>query len=100
MVQGDFGWALDKLKKGKKLAREGWNGKGMWIVLMSGLNLPAHSSHELGTKVNARTARHIGEHTPLDGQPYFAMWTARGKWQPGWLASQPDMLAEDWNVVE
>jgi len=48
---------------------------------------------------DARTARHIGVDTPLDSQPYIAMWTANGQWQPGWLASQADLLADDWIVV-
>jgi hypothetical protein len=88
------------LKKGHKIARAGWNGKGMWIVLMPGLKLPPFSSQEPGAKVNDRTAKHIGKDTPLDSQPYIAMWTASQQWQPGWLASQADMLAEDWIIIE
>jgi hypothetical protein len=95
----DFGYALNALKEGKKVSRSGWNGKGMWIVLMLGLKLPPFSSQEPGAKVNDRTAKHIGEDTPLDSQPYIAMWTAQQKWQPGWLASQPDILADDWGIV-
>jgi hypothetical protein len=96
----DFGMALQALKNGKKVAREGWNGKNMWIVLMPELNLPPHSSQTPGAKVNDRTAKHIGVDTPLESQPYIAMWTSQKKWQPGWLASQADILAEDWLVVE
>lgn len=94
-----FGDAIEALKLGSRVAREGWNGKGMWIVLMPELNLPPHSSQEPGAKVNDRTAKHIGVDTPLESQPYIAMWTAQSKWQPGWLASQADMLAEDWHIV-
>lgn len=94
-----FSGALYELKNGQKVRRAGWNGKGMWIVLMGGLKLPPHSSQEPGAKVNDRTAKWIGEDTPLDSQPYIAMWTAEGKWQPGWLASQADLLADDWEVV-
>lgn len=95
----NFGQAIEHMKIGLKLAREGWNGKNMFVVLMPALKLPAHSSQEPGAKVNDRTAKYIGEDTPLDSQPYFAMFTAQGKWQPGWLASQSDMLAEDWSIV-
>ena len=95
----DFGYAIKALKQGMKVAREGWNGKDMWIVMMPSLSLPPFSSQEPGAKVNDRTAKHIGPDTPLDSQPYISMWTAQGKWQPGWLASQADMLAEDWVVV-
>lgn len=100
METQDFGWALKQLKQGLKVAREGWNGKNMWIVLMPALNLPAFSSQEHGAKVNDRTAKHIGADTPLNSLPYIAMWTADKKWLPGWLASQTDMLSEDWCVVE
>ena len=95
----DFGQALMLLKAGKKVAREGWNGKRMWLVLMPSLNLPPFSSQAGGAKVNDRTAKHIGDVTPLNCNPYIAMWTADEKWQPGWLASQTDMLAEDWVLV-
>jgi hypothetical protein len=95
----NFGQALESLKAGKKVARSGWNGKGMWIVLMPELHLPPFSSQAPGAKVNDRTARHIGPDTPLNSGPYISMWTAQGTWQPGWLASQPDMLADDWQVV-
>ena len=96
----DFGMAIKALKDGKKVARKGWNGKGMWIVLMPALCLPPYNSQDTNRKVNDRTAKHIGEDSPLDSQPYIAMWTALGQWQPGWLASQADMLAEDWGVVD
>lgn len=89
----DFGGALNALKNGNKVARRGWNGKGMYIYLMSGLYLEPE-------QVNERTRKCIGEGVPLDSQPYIAMKNAQGQWQPGWLASQADMLAEDWEIVE
>jgi len=96
----DFGEAIRALKNGYKVQRIGWNGKNMWLVLMPELNLPPFSSQEAGPKVNDRTAKHIGEDAPLNCNPYIVMWTADQKWQPGWLASQTDMLAEDWQIVE
>lgn len=95
-----FGEALTHLKAGKKVARAGWNGKGMWIVLMPELYLPPFNTQDTQRKVNDRTAKFIGKDKPLDSQPYIAMWTAQEKWQPGWLASQADLLAEDWLVLE
>lgn len=95
----DFGEALQRLKAGQKVARIGWSGKGMWVVLMPALYLPPFSTQAPGAKVNDRTAKHIGPDTPLDSQPYIAMWTAAKQWQPGWLASQADVLAEDWYQV-
>ena len=98
-----FGDALVMLKAGHRVSRAGWNGKGMWIVLMTGMNLPPYNTRGTEKKVNDRTAKWIGEDTPLETLPYIAMWTVnaegRRAWLPGWLASQSDMLAEDWCVV-
>lgn len=88
----NFGQAIEALKQGKKVARRGWNGKGMWVALMPALYL------DKGV-INARTQKYIGTETDLDSQPYFVLWTANQKWQPGWNASTPDVLAEDWSVV-
>lgn len=95
-----FGHAIEAAKKGMKIARDGWNGRGMFVVLMPALKLPPFNSQEPGAKVNDRTAKHIGPDTPLDSQPYFAMLDSQKRWVPGWLASQTDMLSDDWMVVE
>jgi len=95
----DFGVTLQYLRQGLKLCRKGWNGKGQFVVLMSALSLPPHSSQEPGAKVNDRTAKFIGEDTPLESQPYFALQNAQGKWQPGWAPSTADCLAEDWMIA-
>ncbi len=95
----DFGQALSKLKAGDPIARTGWNGKGMFIVLMPRLQLPPYNTQGTERKVNDRTAKWIGEDQSLDCQPYIAMYTAQKQWQPGWLASQADILAEDWEIV-
>ncbi len=99
-----FGHAIEAAKQGHKIARRGWNGKGMWVVYMSGMTLPAYNAQTTDRKVNDRTAKLIGEDTPLETLPYFAMWTVnaegRRAWLPGWLASQTDMLSDDWMIVE
>lgn len=95
-----FGEAIEALKAGKKIARGGWNGKGMFIVLMPPLYLPPFNTEDTARKVNDRTAKWIGEDAPLDCQPYIAMYTADKKWQPGWLAAQPDMLSSDWGILD
>lgn len=96
----NFGQALEKLKGGDAVARAGWNGKGMFIVLMPALNLPPFNTQGTDRKVNDRTAKWIGKDAPLDCQPYISMYNAQKQWQPGWLASQADMLADDWEIVE
>lgn len=94
-----FGLAIEAMRKGHKVARAGWNGKNMFVVLMPPLHLPPFNTADTARKVNDRTAKWIGEDAPLDCQPYFAMYTAAKQWQPGWLASQTDMLADDWMIV-
>lgn len=96
----NFGDAIAALKSGKRVARSGWNGKGMWLVYMSGMSLPPFNTQGTEKKVNDRTAKWIGNDQPLVTLPYIAMWTADSKWLPGWLASQTDMLAEDWCILE
>lgn len=79
---GTFGDALIELKSGKRVARKGWNGKGMWLVLIPSGN-----------------AMHTSAAGSFDMQPCLGMKTADGNMQPGWLASQADMLADDWCLV-
>lgn len=88
----DIGEAVSQLKAGHKVRRAGWNGKGMWLCLMPAVLVPAGM-------VNSRTRRHVPDGQDLDCQPYVVMWTAAGQWQPGWLCSQADLLATDWETV-
>lgn len=90
----DFGRAISELKDGKRVAREGWNGKGMFLFLQPG--------YPDGIKANANTAKGMGipEGTEISTRPYIAMVDAQGYVVTGWLASQTDMLAEDWQIVE
>lgn len=70
----NFGEAISELKKGNKVTRKGWNGKNMWLELQ----IPdANSKMTL---------------------PYIYMKTADNNQVP-WLASQTDMLSEDWEVI-
>lgn len=89
----DFGWAIKKLKEGCRVTRSGWNGKGMWLALMPGFVIPKGM-------INERTRKFVSGEKDLDCGAYIVMWTAQGVWQPGWLANQADMLAEDWELVE
>jgi hypothetical protein len=73
-VPMDFGEALHALKHGQAVCRQGWNGKGMWLMLQ----VP-----DAGSKMSL---------------PYIYMRTAQGDLVP-WLASQTDMLAEDWRFA-
>ena len=82
-----FGLAIEAMKKGKKVARRGWNGKNQHI--------------ELATRISYMTAEGVFvnvEHEAI-GNKAIAFCGTSGV-QMGWLASQADMLAEDWEIVE
>lgn len=84
-----FGDALVMLKAGKKVARAGWNGKGMFLFLVNGSTFQVNRPPLLGIYPEGTT---INYHAHVD------MKTADDKVVP-WLCSQTDMLAEDWQVV-
>ena len=85
----NFGSALQALENGQKVAREGWNGKGMFLFLVPGSTFSVSRSPLLGI---------YPEGTEINYCPHVDMKTADGKVVP-WLCSQTDMLAEDWVVV-
>ncbi|WP_408592047.1 DUF2829 domain-containing protein [Paracoccus marcusii] len=90
-----FGLAIEAMKAGQRVARAGWNGKGMWLALGGGNPAtPAASFWNLHT---AAFAVANGGTAPV--LPYILMKTATGEILMGWLASQTDMLADDWQVV-
>ena len=95
----DFGTALHALKAGHRVAREGWNGKGMWLALSGPLEGRRISAAQFWSQRNAEYAAQT-----IDGSanvlPCITLKTPAGDIQMGWLASQADMLAEDWFVVE
>lgn len=91
----DFGAALQELKRGHKVARSGWNGKGMWLVLVPGSHVPLRG----GTPYHAALNTETGGQSHVTINAHIDMKTATGEMQPGWLASQTDMLAEDWSIV-
>jgi hypothetical protein len=88
----DFGGALNLLREGKRVARKGWNGKGMWIALQAG--------YPNGIAINQNTADATGlpAGTVCRFSPYIMMKASDDSFVP-WLASQTDVLAFDWNVA-
>lgn len=93
-----FGDALEAAKHGKKIQRAGWNGKGMYVVMMPGYS-------PIACNANTARAHGIPEGTPVTTAPYLVLRAVNppgveGLYLvPGWLASQTDLLAEDWSVV-
>jgi hypothetical protein len=99
----DFGEALRELKAGKRVARAGWNGKGMWLTLSQE---QYHFSNEwlASDSPMGERAREVERSTPgaverVVVHRCIVMRAADGSLVPGWLASQTDMLAEDWMVL-
>ena len=83
----NFGLAIEAAKRGAKIARRGWNGKGQYVELASAISYVTPG----GETVNA-------EHEAI-GNRAFAFVGSSGV-QMGWLASQADMLADDWHIVK
>ncbi len=84
-----FGGAVSALKSGSKVARTGWNGKGMFLFLVAGSTFTVSRPPLLGI---------YPEGTVVNYCPHIDMKTADGSVVP-WLASQTDVLAEDWQVL-
>ncbi len=92
-----FSAAVYLMKQGKKLARAGWNGKGMWVIYVPG-------TKKVQLKAGTPYANHLSKRKTVDILPHFDMWTVnsdnRRAMLPGWLASQSDIDADDWTVVK
>ena len=84
MVCQDFSWALQQLKAEKKVARTGWNGRGIFIAMQ----FPDHLSKMTRAYIYIDTT---GLQTDNPDAP---------RWCVPWLASQTDMLADDWVIVD
>lgn len=84
-----FGDALTALKAGFRVTREGWNGKGMFLFLVQGSTFQVNRPPLLGI---------YPEGTTINYRPHIDMRTVDGAIVP-WVASQSDVLAEDWRIV-
>lgn len=84
-----YGQALEALEGGYRVCRRGWNGKGMWLVIVRPYD-------EL---LQGFVWYRVSDIAPENCLSWIGMKTADGKFVP-WLASQTDMLAQDWEVVE
>jgi len=90
-----FGDAIAALKDGKRVARKGWNGKGMYLWLLPAAMVKAEWCREPHLKEVAEA--NGGE---IEALGSIRMMTADKKVLTGWLASQTDMLAEDWEILD
>lgn len=88
-ITSGFGGALAALRVGDRVARLGWNGKGMFLFLVPGSHFKVNRAPLLGI---------YPEGTGIDYRPHIDMRTAQGDVVP-WVASQSDLLADDWYIV-
>ena len=99
-----FGEALALLNLGNRVARSGWNGKGMWIALTPGSVIKCGDARKgaacWAAAGIAATSDDSQYDTPITVGAHIDMRAADGSLVVGWLASQTDMLAEDWVLVE
>ncbi len=86
----NFSEALQHIKEGKRVARMGWNGKRMFLFLVPGSTFKVNRPPLLGI---------YPEGTEINYHAHIDMRTADGKIVP-WLASQTDLLADDWSIVD
>lgn len=96
----NFGQALEALKAGKKVAREGWNGKGMYLYLVNGSTVEKEKLRNEASQVLSVDKQAMHKTDAAVFLPHIDMRTANGDVCVGWLASQTDMLSEDWKIVE
>lgn len=92
----NFGAAIEALKSGRKIRRSGWNGKGMFLFLLPAGTIPKSAIHDPMLK---KVLENNGsDHFEALGT--IRMKTADDKILTGWLASQTDILSEDWEILE
>jgi hypothetical protein len=88
----DFSTALRLLREGKRISRLGWNGKGMWLVLVPGSTITVSAGRPLGDAAPELVGEQIAY------RPHIDIKTVDGEIVP-WVASQSDLLAYDWVIV-
>lgn len=91
-----FGMAIELLKQGHKVARKGWNGKNMFLFLLPAGTVPTKAIHD--PALREVIEREVGGDT-FEALGSIRMFTADKKILTGWLASQTDILSEDWEIV-
>lgn len=92
----NFGQALEALKKGHCIARAGWNGKGMFVSLNKGSSEFLSPTRTETIEGVSETLFDLGSTGTITRLPNLNMRAATGSTVTGWLASQTDLLAEDW----
>lgn len=101
----NFGQAIEAVKNGKLAARKGWNGKGMFIFMRPECELTAETVvnkvQSLPAALKEWVAKNYGDSSEdvIKFTPYLCMKAADNTIVNGWMASQTDMLSEDWEIL-
>lgn len=95
-----FGEALEAVKEGSLIGREGWNGKGMYVYQTVGNTVSKDFIPKFASLPQSVKDKLTERNTDVVFNSSLTMFTATGEMQPGWLASQTDMLADDWCVLD
>lgn len=97
-VDMTFGEAIEALKKGYRVSRQGWNGKGMFLFLHERMECESVEGPE---NVYIKTLNELKERNgSVKFVPVICMKAANDEVVVGWLASQTDMLSDDWTIIE
>lgn len=96
-----FGEAINAAQFGKRIARSGWNGKNMFVFHRPGDKIfEKDRIASISTLPQTVKAFLLSQENPVEFLPYLCMYTADGKIVNGWLASQTDILATDWQILD
>lgn len=95
-----FGEAVEFAKEGNRIARIGWNGKDMFVFQRPGDVLSSDFLPNVKSLPGSVKKFMIKQERNITFLPYLCMWSAQGEVVNGWLASQTDVLAQDWLVLE
>ena len=102
--EGTFGQAIGSLKHGFLVRRKGWNGKGMFLFLRPWDSLNDGFIIDTVKSLPWSFKEWVKAHPKAEGERFFAQYicmkAADGSIVNGWLASQTDMLSEDWVLVD
>ena len=89
-TMNSIGWAVKTMQNGQKVRRSGWNGKGMFLIYVPGTS---------AAQLRPETPYAKAGLSVVDIGAHIDMFTAQGTMQPGWLCSQADLLATDWELA-
>jgi hypothetical protein len=89
----DIGQAVRRLQSGDRVAREGWNGKNMYLVLVPGSEFVVAEDKPFGMADRDLVGKQVKY------RPHVDMFTTQGDFVP-WVCSQSDLLANDWEIYD